>query len=156
MIYGNINRLNDYGFYPAPVRVALDFLKENDIEKMNSGEYEIEGRDIYIQIQEIKTDYAEIREAESHEKFVDVQYLVSGRECIGHSVLSDASVVKKDLRPEKDLIYYNNPEGETMLTMLPGDFAVFFPTDIHRPGSECDGPMNIKKAVVKIRYDLIK
>ncbi len=155
MIFGNIKRLDDASFYPEPLVKALSFLKDADLENMEPGVYEIDGRDLYAEVQSINADFVENRKAESHSVYVDVQYLVSGAERIGHAVLLDSAVVKEDLRPDKDLIYYEDPAGETMLTMTPGDFAVFFPSDIHKPGCESGGCMAVKKVVVKVKYDTI-
>jgi YhcH/YjgK/YiaL family protein len=38
--------------------------------------------------------------------------------------------------------------------MNPGDFAIFFPSDVHRPACEVSGPETIRKVVVKVRFAL--
>lgn len=153
MIFGNINHLEESAFYPELLQKALAYLRDTDFSELETGKYTLDGDNLFVMVQEMDTDIAENRKAESHELYVDVQYLLQGRERIGYAVLSDAIGVSEDLRPDKDAIFYHAPEAETMLTLLPGDFAVFFPSDIHRPGCESGGPAPIRKVVVKIKYN---
>jgi YhcH/YjgK/YiaL family protein len=44
-----------------------------------------------------------------------------------------SNTVAEDLLAERDLLFYTGMENESMLTMTPGSFAVFLPTDVHRP-----------------------
>lgn len=155
MILGNIHHLDEKAIYPKAIQTALDYLSSQDFNTIEVGKYAIEGEDIFALVQELETDFVENRRPEAHEQFVDIQYLVSGLEQMGHAVVNEQSVIKEDMRPEKDVIFYKNPQGERLLTMLPGDFAIFFPTDIHRPGCEYEELMKIKKVVVKIRYNIL-
>ncbi len=155
MILGNIHHLDEKAIYPKAIQTALDYLSSQDFNTIEVGKYAIEGEDIFALVQELETDFVENRRPEAHEQFVDIQYLVNGFEQMGHAVLNEQSIVKEDMRPEKDVIFYENPPGERLLTMLPGDFAIFFPTDIHRPGCEYKELMTIKKVVVKIRYTIL-
>ena len=47
-------------------------------------------------------------------------------------------------------------ENEQFVTLHPGEFTVYFTNDIHRPNCTMDEPVNIHKAVVKIKECLIK
>ncbi len=125
---------------------------------METGRYEIEGTDIFALVQEVDTDHVENRRPETHEEYVDIQYLVSGGERIGHAFLNSATQVKEDKRPEKDVIFYENPAGERLITLFPGDYAIFFPTDIHRPGCEYQELMKIKKSCRQdsLQHSLVK
>ncbi|WZL81413.1 YhcH/YjgK/YiaL family protein [Vallitaleaceae bacterium 9-2] len=155
MILGNIQQLDEKRTYPKAIQTALEYLQTHDFVAMETGRYEIEGTDIFALVQEVDTDHVENRRPETHEEYVDIQYLVSGGERIGHAFLNSATQVKEDKRPEKDVIFYENPAGERLITLFPGDYAIFFPTDIHRPGCEYQELMKIKKVVVKIRYSIL-
>ena len=56
----------------------------------------------------------------------------------------------------KDNIFYETVENEQFVTLHPGEFTVYFTNDIHRPNCTMDEPVNIHKAVVKIKESLIK
>jgi len=52
-------------------------------------------------------------------------------------------------------LLYTGVDNKSMLTMTPGSFAVFMPTDVHRPGCVVDQPQAIRKVVVKVRASLL-
>ncbi len=156
MIFGNINKDDEFHFYPEAIQKGLAFCKRSDLEILEVGTYEIEGRDIYAMVQEITTQPIEERKCESHEDYIDIQFLYAGEELMGAAVLDDSLDVKADMRPEKDVIFYEKPLYESFLKLTPGSFAIFFPTDCHRPGCCVSEPTACKKVVVKVKYNLVK
>lgn len=42
--------------YPAAIRTALEWIAGHDIAGMEPGTYELQGRDIYVNIQDITTN----------------------------------------------------------------------------------------------------
>ena len=49
-------------------------------------------------------------------------------------------------------MFYADKEDASTLVAKSGDFAIFFPNDIHKPGMTFgDTPSEVKKIVVKVR-----
>ena len=71
------------------------------------------------------------------------------------AIIVSERVVAEDLLAERDLLFYAGVENESMLTMTPGSFAVFLPSDVHRPGVALDEPTKVRKVVVKVRLSLL-
>ena len=155
MIYGNIEQIKDMNKLGAPMVKALDYLASTDFSTVEVGRYELDGDNLFALVQEMTTLPVEERKPESHELYVDIQYLVAGKEIIGVGVLNNAVEVKADMRPDKDVIFYGTPDNETMLKLQPGDFGIFYPTDIHRPGCINGEACDIKKVVIKILYSTL-
>ena len=155
MIFGNLENLGNITMYPEAIQKALSYLKEHDFTDMPSGNYELQGRDLYAQVFERMTVPAEQSEAEVHRKYIDLQYLVRGHEQIGYAPDVLTYEVKEDKLEEKDVLFYKNVERETFLEMKEKDFAVFFPNDIHRPTCMYEEQEVVKKVVLKISVDLI-
>ena len=65
------------------------------------------------------------------------------------------NAVLEDLVEARDLLFYTGMENESTLTMTPGSFAVFLPTDVHRPACAFEQPEAIRKVVVKVRFSLL-
>ena len=65
------------------------------------------------------------------------------------------NAVLEDLVEARDLLFYTGMENESTLTMTPGSFAVFLPSDVHRPGVALDEPKKVRKVVVKVRVSLL-
>ncbi len=156
MIVGHISTLEEMDLYPEIIQKALVYLRDTDFTNMECGKVELDGQRMFAMIQEMESDDVENRKAESHEKYVDIQYSISGGERIGYAVLDEEAIVKTDMRPDKDVIFYETPQAETFVEFKPGTFAIFFPTDIHRPGCLLKQKETIRKVVVKIHVDALR
>ena len=86
--------------------------------------------------------------------YIDIQYLFTGKEVQGYAPLLPG--VTGEEPAGKDNIFYADVENEQFVTLHPGEFTVYFTNDIHRPNCTMDEPVNIHKAVVKIKESLIK
>lgn len=86
---------------------------------------------------------------EAHERFIDVQVVVSGRELMG---VIEVSVLKlaEDYRAERDLMFFAPAEGGSTLKVGAGGVAVFFPADGHMPSLADGAPSVVRKTVVKV------
>lgn len=137
--------------YPEAFKKALSFLEEHDISVLDAGEYAIDGKNIYAIVMDKQTDDVINRSPEAHVKYIDIQFMFKGSERIGFLRKHDGLVVKKDELEERDLIFYENEVGdESFVTLNAGDFAVFFPEDIHRPLCLNGTKMAVRKVVVKV------
>ncbi len=156
MIFGNIKDLeSSFAWLPKPLKAAVEHLQQTDFAALPAGNYDLQGKDIYVQVIDMTTKpFAETR-AEVHRQYIDVQFLVHGREKIGVASETGNNVVAEDLLAERDLLFYAGMENESTLTMTPGSFAVFLPTDVHRPACAFDQPEAIRKVVVKVRVSLL-
>ena len=156
MIYGHINDLEKcFAWLPEPIKTALEHLKKTDILSLPAGNYDLQGRDIYVQVIDTTTKPFTETRPEIHREYIDVQYLCKGVEKMGFAVEDGTNTVAEDLLKERDLLFYTGVKNESTLLMLPGNFAVFFPNDVHRPACAVDQPMPIRKVVVKIRVSLL-
>ena len=147
MIYASLNAKKGNYEYPAAIATALEFLAKPE-------RYELDGDNIYVLIQDQTTAPVEKKRAESHRNYIDIQYLFTGKEVQGYAPLLPG--VKGEEPAGKDNIYYDEVADEQFVTLHPGEFTVYFTNDIHRPNCTMDEPVNIHKAVVKIKECLIK
>ncbi|MTJ83837.1 MAG: DUF386 domain-containing protein [Telmatospirillum sp.] len=157
MIFGSIHNPQDIpAWMPAPLGRALALLKGTDFAALPTGRHEFEGDDIFFQVIDLTTRPAAEQKPEVHRTYIDVQFLVRGAERIGFAIDTGRNEVAENLLAERDLLFYKGAENEAMLTMVPGSFAMFFPTDVHRPGCQADHPDAIRKVVVKVRAALLE
>lgn len=157
MIFGHISTLaKDAPLLPQALVKGLEYLATTDLSALPAGKHEIEGQDIYVSINEYETQPREMRRAEAHADYLDIQYMIAGEELIAYSVLADGNEVLADELAARDVIFYKTVEPETDLVMTAGMYAVFFPWDVHRPNCKLQQEQKVKKAVVKIRMSLLK
>ena len=156
MIFGNLKDLEcSFAWLPKPLKTAVEHLKATDFAALPAGNYELQGNDIRVQVIDMQTKPLADARPEVHRQFIDVQFLVQGSEKIGVAADTGHNVVFSDQLAERDLLLYTNVANESTLTMTPGSFAVFFPTDVHRPGCAVDQPLAIRKVVIKVRASLL-
>lgn len=156
MIFGNIKDLEtSFAWLPKPLKTAVEHLKTTDFSSLPAGNYDLQGKDIVVQVIDMDTRPFADAHAEVHREHIDVQFLVRGREHIGVATDTGRNQVAKDMLAERDLLFYTGMENESTLTMTPGSFAVFLPTDVHRPACAVDQPEPIRKVVVKVRVALL-
>lgn len=156
MIFGNVNNLGTMrACLPAPLLLALDHLKETDFGALPAGNYALQGKDIYVQVIDLTTKEFSQTKPEVHRQHLDVQFLYRGEEAIGVAADTGGNIIAEDLLAERDLLFYQGMENESTLTMLPGNFAIFFPNDVHRPACQLNGPCQIRKVVIKVRVALL-
>lgn len=115
------------------------------------GKYEIEGENLYASVQECNTKSHQDARSEGHRNYIDIQYIVSGSEAIEVFDIAKA-VPNTEYNPQKDVIFFKSSSSATTCILNTGDYGIFFPHDIHRPGMCLNGtPAPIKKIVVKIK-----
>lgn len=154
MIFSSIYADDGVEKYPEAIQTALEYLKNHDFIKMEPGVYEIRGKDIFAQVMDAQTAAADTKRPEVHEKYIDVQFLASGRERLGFT--PDTGNYEVDERlDDKDLIFYRSVENEGFIEAVPGCYSIFFPQDVHRPAVAAGGPMTIRKVVVKVSTALV-
>ena len=157
MIFGNIAQAEDIlACVPEPLKAAIKHLQNTDFTKLAAGPYDLQGKDIYVQVIDMETKAEEAAKPEVHRKYIDVQYSPQGREIIGFARDTGRNRVAEDLLENRDLLFYEQLENESRLVMLPGSFAIFFPEDVHRPGIQCGEKAAIRKIVIKVKLDMIK
>ena len=149
MICENINSKIDYSFINPNFKKAFQFLRDHDLKTLSIGKHEIDGDKVFATVQEYITKAEEEANWESHEKYIDIQFIVEGQEIMGYTRVNNLEI-KKDYRPEKDLIFYNSTNLGSNIKYTSGDYAVYFPEDAHRPGCVLDKPSKVRKIVIKI------
>ena len=86
--------------------------------------------------------------AEAHRKYLDIQYIVKGKEVVGWADLADCKIVG-EFNEEKDIGKY---EGDfEYITINEGVCYVAFPEDAHMPGRHLEVPNDFVKVVVKLK-----
>jgi len=78
-----------------------------------------------------------------------VQYIISGEELIGVRPLIEQTPCK-EYDAENDYALYD--DTCSFIKIHPGQFAVLFPQDLHKPGIKVNSSTKVKKVVMKIRY----
>ncbi|MGC4100805.1 NanQ anomerase/TabA/YiaL family protein [Ferruginibacter sp.] len=128
---------------------AFAFIKEHDLVTLAKGKYPIDGDNVFASITEDPSKDFDKTTWESHRKYIDLQYIITGEEKMGVWPVAKATVIK-EYDDKKDVANYT-AEGKFYVG-TPTTFFLFFPTDAHRPNITPGGNKVVKKLVIKIRY----
>jgi biofilm protein TabA len=158
MIYGQISVLDTYDFLLAQPAWKLAFAWLRTVTtKTPEGIHKLQGDDIYANVHGYQTLPASKCRYESHQRYIDLQYCISGGEFIDCHALTALSP-DGAYASEKDLQFhlpYTKPAELASVRMIPGSFAIFFPSDAHAPKRN-DGQNNsVFKLVIKVDRRLI-
>lgn len=127
---------------------AFDFLNSIDLKNAEIGKFDIsEGLKYIVSEKEGMTAAESAAKFECHDKNIDIQLCITGKEQIGWRPRSACKSLKGEYNPEKDVSFYND-EPETYFQLSDLQFAIFFPEDVHAP---MIGDGVIKKLVVKVK-----
>jgi YhcH/YjgK/YiaL family protein len=131
---------------------AFTFIKNTDLSKLTSGRYDIDGDNLYASVMEYTTKNDDAANFEAHRKYVDIQYMISGKEIMNIAPLETVTEVLIPYDAVKDIEFMkvkNIAEYKADST----NFFLFFPGDAHRPGMKDGDNEAIRKIVIKVRID---
>ena len=147
MIIDKIENLKNYASVNPLFPKVVEFIEQNDLDKLELGKHEIVGKDLFVNIQMAKGRSPEEAVIETHDKMIDIQIPLSGEETFGYTqrdLLPNA-----EYNPETDITKIPDLAADSYITCQPGMMAIFFPHDGHAPCIA--GVPEIKKAIFKVK-----
>ena len=154
MIFSSIYANDDLKKYPAAIAKAITYLTETDFDHLADGVYEIDGKMMYAQVFTFTSKPASECKPELHRNYLDVQFWINGEEKFGVAPINGVGNCIEEIL-ERDLYFYDGVANESFVHATKGCYAVFFPNDVHRPGTVVDEPLTYRKVVVKVHKDLL-
>ncbi|MBS1949227.1 MAG: YhcH/YjgK/YiaL family protein [Bacteroidetes bacterium] len=148
-LHPSVNKDSFYVAYhrnPKLWDAAFAFLRDKDLDTLSPGKYPIIGELVYANISEAPSHNKEDVKWESHKNYIDLQYIIKGKELIGIADTATATITKPYT---PDAINYT-AEGKYYIAGQ-GNFFLFFPNDAHRPTIKVAGYDAVKKIVIKIQ-----
>jgi len=139
-----------YEKFPERWNTTFKFLTETDLKSLPIGRIDLSD-DVYAAVSEYETKNPKDAKFESHKKYIDLQYIISGEEYIGLTHLNDIDVISP--YDEKEDIAFFEYDGGDMLLASPTAYYIFFPDDIHRPCIQVNKASIVRKIVFKIKLN---
>ena len=147
MIFGNINHAEDYEYLDENDKKCIEFIKNNDLGKMEPGTYLVDGDNIFVIIAEYLTVGPEENTWQAHEKYYDIHYMIKGEERIDLNFLGNLD--KKHYAEDEDFLTLEGDKNVSVF-LRPGDFLICMPSDGHKTGLSIKKPKTVKKAVFRV------
>lgn len=147
MIYDQIKNLSSYRDLLPGIAAVETFLDNTDVSALTAGKIRL-GGGVVCNVNRYEPKVGSKWEA--HRNFIDLQYVVRGAETMVYASLG-AAMDAGEYNAEKDLQFFGGAEHAVSMDFRDGDFALFFPQDVHMPGlknEETEG--EVLKLVFKI------
>ena len=127
---------------------AFAYIQQTDLVNAENGNIIIEdGLKAIFSNGQGKTLEASLAKFECHDKNIDIQLCIRGIETIGWKPREKCVIFNGEYNPEKDVRYYGD-DPDSFIQLTDGQFAIFFPQDVHAP---MIGEGEIKKLVIKVK-----
>ena len=130
MIKDKLDNLHIYENTHPLFKEAFKWLKENATPDIADGRIEVKGDKIIALPQHYNTHPFESAKFETHKKYIDIQYVVSGVEDVylGNPELMTSAI---PFNPEKDIAFFDG-SGEA-IRLHPREFLIIWPHEAHEP-----------------------
>lgn len=128
---------------------AIEYLSKQDLANMPAGKYQVND-DFYYMVQEYVSRSEADCHLESHQKYVDIQWIISGVEAID-CVSVEGLEVDKEYNPEKDVAFWKEPANMMRCVLNGGSYVVLWPENAHKPCIAVGTPAQVKKIVAKVK-----
>jgi YhcH/YjgK/YiaL family protein len=131
---------------------AFKFLRNNDLTKLDVKRYDIDGDNLFATVSEYQSKNEESAKFEAHRKYIDIQYVISGKEIMNLAPISTLKEVLTPYDAAKD-IEFITVSKVVNYKATPSNFFIFFPDDAHRPGLKDESNSPVRKVVIKVKVD---
>jgi len=148
MIIDTIQNAHKYFSVHPLFAKAFEYIQQTDLANAADGKSDlVEGLKAIISNAPGKTKETSLQKFECHNKNIDIQLCINGVETIGWKPREKCVSPKGEYNDEKDVLFYDDAP-DTYFQLTDGQFAIFFPEDVHAP---MIGEGEIKKLVIKVK-----
>lgn len=149
MIVDYLQNADRYSSLHAAFAGGFAFLRRADSAELPDGRHDIDGERLFAVISRIEGRGREKSLLEAHRRYIDIQFVIGGKDNIGWMPIADCQRVASPYDATKDFeFFFDRPA--TWLEVPAGAFGIFYPEDAHAPLAT-SGP--IHKVVVKVAVD---
>ena len=131
---------------------AFNFLKNTDLTRLDLKRYDIDGDRLFATVSEYISKNEETTNFEAHRNYIDIQYVISGKEVMNIAPLTSVKEVLTPYDTTKDIEFVTVTKIVNYKAS-PSNFFIFFPGDAHRPGLKDGVNSPVRKVVVKLKVD---
>ena len=149
MIFDSLKHSRRYLPLHPGFETGFKFLKNNSAEQLKDGRNEIDGDRLFAISMATEGKGQDNAAFETHRKYIDIQFTVSGCDTIGWNEQARCSPDNEGYNIDKDVEFYTD-RPTLWIPVSSGRFAVFYPEDAHAPlGTDAF----VHKIVIKIAVD---
>lgn len=156
MLHANLaNGFQWEPFIQSPVLIRSLLWVSGNALSAAEGIHELGEPGWYVNVHGYSTQARELCTWENHPATIDLQFIIEGIEGIDITPVGTLGE-PTSFKPESDTQKFAaNPAPATQLILRAGEFVFLMPGEAHRPKVAVEGPVQLKKLVVKIPAKLL-
>ncbi len=139
---------NQYKKNKLVIDKAFAYLKCTNLDTLSVGQHTIYGDSLFARVSQNPTKAFDITKWEFHKKYIDIQYVIRGKEKMGITLIENLKVIEP-YEDERETGFGLAETGKYYLADS-SVFLIFFPSDAHRPNIKVEGWDKTKKIVLKL------
>jgi biofilm protein TabA len=148
MIIDTIKNAPKYFSLHPLIAKAFEYINATDLANAPDGKSDIsDGLKAIFSNKSGVTAEASVAKIECHNNNIDIQLCIKGIETIGWKPRGKCVIENGGYNSDKDVQLYNE-QPDMYFQLTDGQFAIFFPGDVHAP---MIGEGEIKKLVIKVK-----
>lgn len=151
MIQTSVADLKRYSSLNPYFPAAFEALEKMAAQPYVKGRHEVDGDNIFINALEYDTHPVEGAKAEAHKKYIDVMWIVSGKEQLGYYPTAGHKNITMPYDASGDCLLADIEKDSTYVQFFAGNVVILFPEDGHAPGLDLDGTQHVQKLIAKVR-----
>ena len=133
--------------FDKQIKKCLAYVESDKLLEKTPGRYEIDGKNLFVTVVYYETSPVEIKVWEAHKKYIDVHYVLDGKERIDINFIDN--MVQGTYNEKDDCMLLEGDKSSSVI-ISSGEYVVCFPEDAHIPGIRVDQSSTVKKAIFKI------
>jgi len=126
------------------------FIKNNNLRSFEKDKKHFIDERIFFTLMQYESKDIENCPVESHEKYIDIQMILEGKEGFGVTA-KECVEIKEAYNTERDVVFYYKASKQDVIELSKNQGVVFFPGDVHEPGRTPSAGKNmVTKVVFKV------
>ncbi|QNM93803.1 YhcH/YjgK/YiaL family protein [Mycoplasma sp. Pen4] len=152
MIFDKLSNIKNYKFENKALEKALEIAQNINIDDYEDGLFEIE-KDIKVFKRNFNPFYEDVNFGELHDQHVDIHLFANDIDEIiefdSEPKFSENDIL--DAIPANDVVFIKTPTYSNKVRVSKGDFALFFPGELHKVLNTDSNYPNKKKLIIKVK-----
>lgn len=150
MIVDRLDNLKLYESVNRNLKDVINYIENTDLYKLEVGKYKLND-EVNIIRESYNTRHFEECYFEGHQKYLDLQIVLTGKEYFGYKNNKDSNInITQPYNEEKDVEKYQANEF-TKVILTDNMFALVFPQDLHLGKLIFDNSQKVEKVIFKIK-----
>lgn len=146
MIFDHLSNASKYFSLNKYFEDAFNFLMHTNLKDLNEGKHFIKDEECFAIVNKYNTKKESESFAESHKKYIDIQFMVSGLEKLGFGFINE---FHNEIYNESNDLQKHSGEMN-FVDLKENYFAILFPHDVHMPGIIKNEIQAVLKVVIKV------